>query len=228
MFRAGSKPCSGFELPGSWQQLIKKMPAAAACRMDQTVGSRAQHSISGCFHWVSVGCGHHHTNHHTNITLTRVLCVLCVLFPSHTVTRTCVLSPSSHLHAPCAVCLVLHSFPDIRNDYQRSEVALDFNAGFTAAAAGLASHDHARKTRTCSNSGTGAPAESVCLRCQHIKALAAACNRQPGEGVPAQLSGVLETMAAQETLGRTAACISWCCLEWSVPCVSTSYYHYHY
>lgn len=47
-------------------------------------------------------------------------------------------------------------FPDIRNDYQRSEVAMDFNAGFTAAAAGLTSHDHARKTRTCSNTGTGA------------------------------------------------------------------------
>jgi hypothetical protein len=32
---------------------------------------------------------------------------------------------------------------------------MDFNAGFTAAAAGLASHDHNRKTRTCSNTGTG-------------------------------------------------------------------------
>lgn len=29
-------------------------------------------------------------------------------------------------------------FPDIRNDYQRSEVAFDYNAGFTGAAAGLA------------------------------------------------------------------------------------------
>lgn len=54
----------------------------------------------------------------------------------------------------CLCCC--HRFPDIRNDYQRSEVALDFNAGFTAAAAGLASHNHSRKTRTCSNSGTGA------------------------------------------------------------------------
>jgi hypothetical protein len=48
-----------------------------------------------------------------------------------------------------------HSFPDIRNDYQRSEVAMDFNAGFTGAAAGLVRFDHSRKTRTCSNSGTG-------------------------------------------------------------------------
>lgn len=46
-------------------------------------------------------------------------------------------------------------FPDIRNDYQRSEISMDFNAGFTSAAAGLASHDHNRKTRTCSNTGTG-------------------------------------------------------------------------
>jgi hypothetical protein len=30
------------------------------------------------------------------------------------------------------------TFPDIRNDYQRSEVAFDYNAGFTGAAAGLA------------------------------------------------------------------------------------------
>jgi hypothetical protein len=47
-------------------------------------------------------------------------------------------------------------FPDIRNDYQRSEVAMDFNAGFTGAAAGLAAFDAKRKTRTCSNHGTGA------------------------------------------------------------------------
>jgi hypothetical protein len=33
------------------------------------------------------------------------------------------------------------NYPDIRNDYQRSEVALDYNAGFTGAAAGL-SHFH--------------------------------------------------------------------------------------
>jgi hypothetical protein len=46
-------------------------------------------------------------------------------------------------------------FPDIRNDYQRSEVAMDFNAGFTGAAAGLAAFDAKRKTRTCSNHGTG-------------------------------------------------------------------------
>jgi hypothetical protein len=51
--------------------------------------------------------------------------------------------------------VALSRFPDIRNDYQRSEIALDFNAGFTAAAAGLASLDKARKTRTCSNTGTG-------------------------------------------------------------------------
>ncbi|WIA40308.1 hypothetical protein OEZ86_013679 [Tetradesmus obliquus] len=49
-------------------------------------------------------------------------------------------------------------FPDIRNDYQRSEVAMDFNAGFTGAAAGLAAFDAQRKTRTCSNHGTGVPA----------------------------------------------------------------------
>jgi hypothetical protein len=35
-------------------------------------------------------------------------------------------------------------------------VAMDFNAGFTAAAAGLTSFDHNRKTQTCSNFGTGA------------------------------------------------------------------------
>lgn len=29
------------------------------------------------------------------------------------------------------------NYPDIRNDYQRSEVAYDYNAGFTGAAAGL-------------------------------------------------------------------------------------------
>lgn len=48
-------------------------------------------------------------------------------------------------------------FPDIRNDYQRSEVALDFNAGFTAATAGLLSFHNKRATRTCTNSGNGAP-----------------------------------------------------------------------
>lgn len=63
--------------------------------------------------------------------------------------------PHRHHTNTRPVLSVLHRFPDIRNDYQRSEVALDFNAGFTAAAAGLASHDHSRKTRTCSNSGTG-------------------------------------------------------------------------
>jgi hypothetical protein len=51
--------------------------------------------------------------------------------------------------------IIFARFPDIRNDYQRSEVAMDFNAGFTAAAAGLTSFDHSRKTRTCSNTGTG-------------------------------------------------------------------------
>jgi len=29
-------------------------------------------------------------------------------------------------------------YPDIRNDYKQSEVAVDYNAGFTGAAAGLA------------------------------------------------------------------------------------------
>lgn len=29
-------------------------------------------------------------------------------------------------------------YPDIRNDYKQSEVATDYNAGFTGAAAGLA------------------------------------------------------------------------------------------
>eukprot|EP00775_Hariotina_reticulata_P012172 gene12172-12310_t len=48
-------------------------------------------------------------------------------------------------------------FPDKRNDYQRSEVAMDFNAGFTGAAAGLASFAADRKTRTCGNTGTGLP-----------------------------------------------------------------------
>lgn len=60
--------------------------------------------------------------------------------------------PRLHLRL---LLLLLSRFPDIRNDYQRSEVALDFNAGFTAAAAGLASLDKARKTRTCTNAGTG-------------------------------------------------------------------------
>lgn len=46
-------------------------------------------------------------------------------------------------------------FPDIRNDYQRSEVALDFNAGFTGAAAGLASFSAKNKLKGCGNSGTG-------------------------------------------------------------------------
>jgi hypothetical protein len=46
-------------------------------------------------------------------------------------------------------------FPDKRNDYQRSEVAMDFNAGFTGAAAGLASFTSDRKTRSCGNTGTG-------------------------------------------------------------------------
>lgn len=46
-------------------------------------------------------------------------------------------------------------FPDIRNDYQRSEVALDFNAGFTGAAAGLTSFSTKNKLKACGNTGTG-------------------------------------------------------------------------
>jgi tripartite-type tricarboxylate transporter receptor subunit TctC len=67
-------------------------------------------------------------------------------------------------------------FPDIRNDYQRSEVALDFNAGFTSAAAGLAALNAQRKTRTCSNTGTGA-AQWLLARC-HAEYVAV-CMRRP-------------------------------------------------
>lgn len=44
------------------------------------------------------------------------------------VTRTIVLSPTDQQDV----------YPDIRNDYKQSEVAVDYNAGLTGAAAGLA------------------------------------------------------------------------------------------
>ncbi|KAI8473823.1 MAG: Six-hairpin glycosidase-like protein [Monoraphidium minutum] len=41
------------------------------------------------------------------------------------------------------------AYPNIRNDYKRSEVALDYQAGFTGAAAGLASFQKAGKLSKC-------------------------------------------------------------------------------
>jgi hypothetical protein len=64
-------------------------------------------------------------------------------------------------------------FPDIRNDYQRSEVAFDYNAGFTGAAAGLAQAalsgfnfgvcgGNGGESRS---SGSGVGCDLVCLCC---------------------------------------------------------------
>jgi hypothetical protein len=52
------------------------------------------------------------------------------------------------------------NYPDIREDYQRSEVAFDYNAGFTGAVAGLTHFARAGWTANCpggSSSGGGGP-----------------------------------------------------------------------
>jgi hypothetical protein len=41
------------------------------------------------------------------------------------------------------------NYPDLRPDYQRSEVALDYNAGFTGAAAALAQYAAAGQLAAC-------------------------------------------------------------------------------
>lgn len=44
-------------------------------------------------------------------------------------------------------------FPDIRNDYRQSEVAVDYNAGFTGMLAGLAEYAASGRLAAC---GAGA------------------------------------------------------------------------
>jgi hypothetical protein len=45
------------------------------------------------------------------------------------------------------------NYPDLRPDYQRSEVALDYNAGFTGAAAALAQYAAAGQLAACGAGG---------------------------------------------------------------------------
>jgi len=49
-------------------------------------------------------------------------------------------------------------FPNIRNDYKRSEVALDYQAGFTGAVAGLAEFAKQGKLGGCGSANLGKPA----------------------------------------------------------------------
>lgn len=99
-------------------------------------------------------------------------------------------------------------FPDIRNDYQRSEIAVDYNAGLTGAAAGLASFAAERKTRTCTNTGAGeAAAHSAVLvgiiKAQQVQALGkelpqSSCNCPTPLGAPvafAEINSVLSCTA---------------------------------
>lgn len=81
------------------------------------------------------------------------------------------------------------NFPDKREDYQRSEVALDYNAGFTGAVAGLAFYAENGDLSAC---GAGRLSASCCvtwlhplgpgLLLQNLAPLCTACEYAVGDG----------------------------------------------